>query len=378
MCNCKKGHEVKITIWAPVLYPWMIKLRDVMNERGFKAVILSEGAPKNYRTWRKYESYATIPKSRLFRFLHPFLYLLKSQPNLLIVFATESFTSLGLIMLSKVFKIPAIPIVEDNCERRYNTLIKRVAGKLKQLLIRYVYNHSDVLVAESFASRDYLMRIGCPIERIKVIPHGTDVEKFQQVDVDVNFLKKYKIPDTRKMKILYLGGFNYYKGIDYLVEATQDLALSETMFLIPVFGPLIPRYELILRKQKNTCLISPVEYDDMVKLYSFADVVVVPSITNEEEGSERSPNVIIEALACSRVVIGTDVGGIPTYIGDAGLIIKEKSSKAIVDAIARLASNEKLMKELKVKARHRAEKVLNIKIYGESLLKLYKQCFGSE
>jgi len=369
---------MRIAIWAPVLYPWMIKLGEVLNKKGHDAIIFSNGIFGNYPSWKQFErDVILIPKIRLFNgsLPHPSLFrsFLRSKPDLLIVLATESFASMALTLIAKIFGIRTILIVENNLERRYDTLFERVGGMLKRLLVKYIHTNARVLVAESDASYEYLMRMGCSSKKLSIIPHGVDIELFRPIESDIEFLRKYNIPKDylKRVKILYLGGFNHSKGIDYTVEAIQDPALDEVAFLIVTFGPLASKYRSRLETKKNVCLLPLIEYDDMVGLYSLSDIVITPSISNEMEGSERSPNVVIEALACGKAVVGTNVGGIPTYIGDAGLIIPERSSKAIIAAIIKLASDEKLMKRMKVAARQRAENVFDIKKYADKLLELY-------
>lgn len=369
---------MRIAIWAPVLYPWMIKLGEVLNKKGHEAIIFSNGIFGNYPSWKRFErDVILIPKIRLFNgsLSHTSLFrsFLRSKPDLLIVLATESFTSMALTLVAKILGIRTILIVENNLERRYDTLFEKIGGRLKRLLVKYIHTNARVLVAESDASYEYLMRIGCSSKKVSIIPHGTDIELFRPIESDIEFLRKYNISGSylKKIKVLYLGGFNHSKGIDYLVETIQNPALDEIAFLIVTFGPLISKYKSRLETRKNVCLLPLIEYDDMVRLYSLSDIVITPSISNEKEGSERSPNVVIEALACGKVVVGTNVGGIPTYIGDAGLIIPERSSKAIVEAIIKLELDKNLMKRMKVAARHRAEDVFDIKKYADKLLKLY-------
>jgi len=184
--------------------------------------------------------------------------------------------------------------------------------------------------------------------------------------------KVLNIPDIslKKIKVLYLGGFNDYKGIEYLVNAIQSNALDDVVFLIPVFGSLVSKYMPALNRKKNVFLLPHMEYDDMIQLYTLSDIVIVPSLSNDKEGNERSPNAVIEALACGKVVIGTDVGGIPAHIGEVGLLIPEKDSRAIIKVIIRLASDKELMRDLKTKARKRAEDIFDIRKYADDLLKL--------
>jgi glycosyltransferase involved in cell wall biosynthesis len=61
-----------------------------------------------------------------------------------------------------------------------------------------------------------------------------------------------------------------------------------------------------------------------------ADVVCLAS------HGEGCPNVVIEALACGRPVVGTNVGGIPELIHDGcGLIAPVREPVALAEAVQR-------------------------------------------
>jgi teichuronic acid biosynthesis glycosyltransferase TuaC len=60
-----------------------------------------------------------------------------------------------------------------------------------------------------------------------------------------------------------------------------------------------------------------------------ADVVTLPSYM------EGCPNVVLEALACGRPVVATNVGGIPEIMTDAcGRLVPPRDSAALAHALA--------------------------------------------
>jgi teichuronic acid biosynthesis glycosyltransferase TuaC len=60
-----------------------------------------------------------------------------------------------------------------------------------------------------------------------------------------------------------------------------------------------------------------------------ADVVTLPSYM------EGCPNVVLEALACGRPVVATNVGGIPEIMSDAcGRLVPPRDSAALAHALA--------------------------------------------
>ena len=71
--------------------------------------------------------------------------------------------------------------------------------------------------------------------------------------------------------------------------------------------------------------------------------------------SESFGLVLIEALACGKPVIGSDVGGITEIItDDVGLLINPKKVSTIAKAIDKLVNDEELRLILSMNARNRA------------------------
>ena len=81
--------------------------------------------------------------------------------------------------------------------------------------------------------------------------------------------------------------------------------------------------------------------------YNKGWVAVQPSI------SEGAPIAVIEAMACGKPVVATDVGGVSEILGDTGILVPPRNPKALARGIIRILSDEELAKELGLKARMR-------------------------
>jgi glycosyltransferase involved in cell wall biosynthesis len=78
--------------------------------------------------------------------------------------------------------------------------------------------------------------------------------------------------------------------------------------------------------------------NDMPQVYNRAHIVVLASY------SEGVPTALIEAAACGRALIGTDIAGCREVIrpGENGLLIPVKDAAALADAIEQLANQPEL------------------------------------
>lgn len=90
--------------------------------------------------------------------------------------------------------------------------------------------------------------------------------------------------------------------------------------------------------------------DDMPGFLAQADIVVLPSYR------EGLPKSLIEAAACGRPLITTDVPGCRDVVTDGvnGLLVPVRNASALADAIARLAGDQALARRLGEAARAKA------------------------
>ena len=105
---------------------------------------------------------------------------------------------------------------------------------------------------------------------------------------------------------------------------------------------------------------------DIPRLMSAADIFVLPSAW------EGFGLVVAEAMACERVVVATDSGGVKEVVGDAGFLVPPKDSVALSKALQQalvLSATERL--QLGKKARHRVLHNYSLDIATNKWLRLY-------
>jgi len=83
--------------------------------------------------------------------------------------------------------------------------------------------------------------------------------------------------------------------------------------------------------------------DDMVKVYADSHLVCLPSY-----GGEGIPRSLIEASACGRPIVTTDVPGCREVVrqGENGLLIPVRNAEALAEALCRLLENAPLRREM--------------------------------
>lgn len=109
------------------------------------------------------------------------------------------------------------------------------------------------------------------------------------------------------------------------------------------------------------------EQSDIAGLYARSHIVVLPSY---REGLPRS---LIEAAACGRAVVTTDVPGCRDAIepGETGLLVPPRDAVALLSAVQRLADDATLRRQFGEEGRRLAERAFDIRQVVQRHLELY-------
>ncbi|MDV2140620.1 glycosyltransferase [Citrobacter amalonaticus] len=140
--------------------------------------------------------------------------------------------------------------------------------------------------------------------KIKCIPIGVNTD-----DMPINLLMEKIIKDTYQGKkiVFTLGRLVYYKGINYLIDASKLLP-DNYVVLIGGAGPLYDG----LKKQiadnnlsEKVILLGSIKYEDLSAYYKCCDIFCLPSVHE----SEAFGVVQLEAMSFSKPLISTAIPG---------------------------------------------------------------------
>jgi glycosyltransferase involved in cell wall biosynthesis len=98
------------------------------------------------------------------------------------------------------------------------------------------------------------------------------------------------------------------------------------------------------------------------------DVFVMPSFT------EGTPNSIVEAMACGKPIIASDVGGIPDMIGsESGILVPPGDTSALAKAMLCLAKDKDLRRTMGQAARERYQQLFSPGAVVPLMLETYRR-----
>lgn len=141
----------------------------------------------------------------------------------------------------------------------------------------------------------------------------------------------------RGLVLGFVGRLERPKGVATLIRAAAKSGVECTLLMLGD-GPALAEWrELATTLDVSVRWIGSVNGSALPSFLSCMDALVLPSETTKY-WREQFGKVLIEAMSCEVPVIGSDSGEIPTVIGDAGLVFREKDPDDLAAKIVSLAS----------------------------------------
>ncbi len=231
---------------------------------------------------------------------------------------------------------------------------------LMRSTLKKVLKDADVVLAVSNALRHEIIATGVQgiSNKTKLCWNSVDIDKFSSNKND-SFKKENKLED--KPIVLFVGNLIKRKNVDSLLEA-KKITSSDYYLVIVGDGPQFKKLTKKVEDENIRDVIFTGSRNDVENIIPSCDVLVLPSF------SESFGLVLIEALACGKPVIGSNVGGITEIINnDVGLLVDPNKVSSIAGAIDKLISDEDLRLVLSLNARNRAMDFSKVTIPYEEL-----------
>jgi len=390
---------LRLAIFTPFIYPFHIDILKVLCNK-VEVKIFTCGVYGNY-PFKGLLRHAEVLKCidlagskamgllGLAKFLH-------YKPNAVVIFGIESLAGLTIYMVSRLVKAKTLVVVEENNITSLDNHLLSLLQKFKRQVVRLVFKRAPILIAESHASKKYVLEI-LRVKRdmpIVVRVHGIDTKKYLrlvsmpkiQAKATILMILGLSKDLLSKKWCTFIGEPSYCKGADVLLDAIEILKemqeiVDKVIFLFPRMEllrdrkDLKERYEQKLRRLASGGLVilyDPIKPDHMPILYRASDIILLPSRFLAYTSSDRSPNVALEALASGNVLIASYAGGIPTIVGDVAVLVRPNDPYALANKLRDLLINEEKYEHLKEKARERAMRELDVRCYVRDLLSYLK------
>jgi glycosyltransferase involved in cell wall biosynthesis len=224
---------------------------------------------------------------------------------------------------------------------------------LKKLFWPFLYRFATQVIAPSSGTRDLMLSLGIPAERISFTPYPVDNNWWLEQSAKVNRQEvraSWGIPAEAPV-ILYCAKLQPWKRPQDLVEAFAKLESKDTYLVIAGEGPLRAQIEQEAKElgiTERTRFLGFVNQSQLASVYTASDVLVLPS------SYEAFGVVVNEASLCGCAVVTSDrVGSARDLIApvDPGLIYPCRDVEALAAVLQELAGNPTRCREIGLAAK---------------------------
>lgn len=175
----------------------------------------------------------------------------------------------------------------------------------------------------------------------------------------------------------YVGRMLKDKGVESLVEAVRAINITSENVHLHIVGDIDRGNPSTIDTQTlqdwdTECFITWHGWlEDTRKVYQICNLIVVPTYYGE-----GVPTVLLEAGASGRAVIATDISGCREVIthGQNGLLVEPKNKQALMSAINKLISDDRLRARLALANRDVITKHFSNQIVNEETIAIYNSC----
>lgn len=175
-------------------------------------------------------------------------------------------------------------------------------------LTSWAFGQATRVVAVSRALADEAVEMGAPRDRIRVVMNGVDEAIFHPRD---RAAARAELGLPAGPLAVYIGNLKEVKGVLDLAAIFERTLkdVPDATLVVVGSGPLQAQVAAGLAPFGERARMIEAQPLPRVPLFmAAADVLVLPS------HNEGTPNVVLEALACGRRVVGSSVGGVPDVL----------------------------------------------------------------
>jgi colanic acid/amylovoran biosynthesis glycosyltransferase len=238
---------------------------------------------------------------------------------------------------------------------------------------RQTFETAEMFITSCAPFQEELLDLGCPPDRIAVIPSPVDLASFPW--------RSERARGDGPVRLITVGRLVEKKGISDALAAVAMLRRAgrdDIRYRVIGEGPERPRLEALARELGIADIVEmpgALPSTQVAAELAAADIFLGPSITDSSGARDATIGTIKEAALVGLPVVATRHGGIPELIEDGvtGLLVAEKDPRALSEAVARLLDAPEVWPELTRRARAAAERAYGIPSVAGRIDAVYRE-----
>ena len=201
--------------------------------------------------------------------------------------------------------------------------------------------------------------------KIRVLHNGLDLKSIRQPSPKVYY--------GGPPQLIAFGRLDSRKGFDIAIDAIDILRKKHGYSVkLKIIGDGPIRYELqdhVNRKKLNGQVELLGFKENILEYVAQGDVVVIPSVVEDS-----LPVAVIEAMANSKIIVASEVGGIPEMITDGkeGFLVPKAKPEAIAKKVIWIMKHPDKANEMAERAYHRVKMDFTVENMASQLVNIYQ------
>ena len=252
-----------------------------------------------------------------------------------------------------------------------NTFLGKMLSSYKQW-VRYekdMCGLADRVIVVVEEAKTRIEALGIPPEKVVVISNTLDLEEF-----DVPQRKAF---NTNEIKMLYVGGINYHRGIQYVIQAIAILKERS----IPVHFDLVGGGSYLaniknlieeLHVQDNVVVHGFKPFTQIQDLYESANVALIPHIKSGHTDN-TIPNKIFQYMYAEIPMVVSNCDPLVRIVNEteSGVSYRYDHPEELAEIVAKFYNQPELLNNYIKQGREAVIDKYNWKYDGEKLASLY-------
>lgn len=229
---------------------------------------------------------------------------------------------------------------------------------------------ADKIIVVVDEAKGRINGLGVALDKIEVVSNTLDMNQFDPIE-----RKEFK---TDKFRMLYVGGINYHRGIQYVIQAISLLKKKGIEVHFDLVGDgsyLADIKQLIneLKVQDNVTVHGYKHYTQICDIYESAHVALIPHVKSGHTDN-TIPHKIFQYLYAGIPMIVSNCNPLVRIVNEteSGVSYPYDSPEAFADIISRFYTHPELLDNYIHHGRQAVIDKYNWKVDGARLVKLYE------
>ncbi len=275
-------------------------------------------------------------------------------------------------VLKNSFSIPMISTIHATEFGRNSGLHNETQKYISSVEWWLGYESRKIIVNSQYMKNEIRNVFQIPEEKIRVIPNGVNLNKFDGFEHNLAFRRKYAA-DNEKI-VFFVGRIVNEKGVKVLIDSVPKILnyYNDVKFIIAGKGP---EMEELKEKAHNMNISNRIYFtgyikdEDLCNLYKCADIAVFPSLY------EPFGIVALEGMIANVPVVISDTGGLDEIVnhGVDGMKSYTGNSNSLADSILDILFNTEKAKKIVENAKKKVNSLYNWENIYRQILNVYKE-----